>query len=76
MRTEPVTAPAPKLRRLWPKWVMLIIFAFVAFECALVAVALKGRWFILLAPAVVCGFKAIDVWREIRRELKSDRANE
>ena len=51
---------------------MLLVFALVAFECALVAVALKGRWFILLAPAVVCGFKAFDLWREIRRGLKSN----
>jgi hypothetical protein len=70
-----VKSTSPQRRRLWPKWLMLIVFAFVAFECALWAVALKGRWFILLAPAVVCVVKALDIWREIRRELKSDQAN-
>jgi hypothetical protein len=69
---NPVTSTAPHSRPLWPKWLMVILFAFVAFECALWAVALKGKWFILLAPAAVCAFKAFDMWREIQRETKSD----
>jgi hypothetical protein len=62
----------PKSKALWPKIALLVIFVFLAFECALLAVALKGRWFILLAPAVVCGVKALDAWRELRRYWNSD----
>ena len=51
---------------------MVIVFAFIAWECALWAVVLKGKWFILMAPALVCAFKAWDTWRDIRRETKSD----
>jgi len=49
---------------------MLLIFLFLAFECVLFAVALKGRWFILLAPGAVCSIKALDLWREIRRDRR------
>ena len=60
----------PQSRPLWPAWVTLVAFIFLAFECLLLAVALKGSWFILLAPGVVCAVKAIDVWREVSRRSK------
>lgn len=53
---------------------MVIVFAFLAWECALFAVALKGKWFILLAPAFVCAFKSYDIWREIKRETTTDQS--
>lgn len=70
-----VNSPSPQPRPLWPKKVLLVVFAIIAFECALVGVSLKGRWFILLAPAAVCALKAVDLWREIRRdEMNSNQA--
>jgi hypothetical protein len=39
----------------------------MTFECLLVAFALRGPWFILVAPAAVCGLKALDTWRTIKR---------
>jgi hypothetical protein len=53
----------------WAPRLMLIVFVFVAFECALLAVAMKGAWFIMLAPAGICAYKAVRVWREITRQL-------
>ncbi len=46
---------------------MLTAFIFIAFECALLAAALKGQWFILFAPATVCGVKAWDAWKQLKR---------
>ena len=45
---------------------MLTVFVFIAFECALLAAALKGQWFILFAPAAVCGVKAWDAWMQLK----------
>jgi len=64
----------PKPRPLWPLWTLLIVFIFLAFECSLLAVALKSSWFILLAPGLVCGVKAYDTWRELRRRIDRDQA--
>jgi hypothetical protein len=64
----------PKTRSLWPLWTLLIIFIFVSFECTLLAFAFKGSWFILLAPGIVCGVKAHDTWRELRRRTDQDQA--
>jgi hypothetical protein len=55
------------LPRYWPTWAMLTVFIFIAFECALLAAALKGQWLILFAPAAVCGVKAWDAWKQLRR---------
>jgi hypothetical protein len=65
MTREPIN-----LRALWPKWAMLIIFSFIAFESTLLGAALKGKWFILIAPGVVCGVKALDTWRELRKQVR------
>lgn len=51
---------------------MLTAFIFIAFECALLAAALKGRWFILLAPATVCAVKAWDAWKQLRQAADAD----
>jgi hypothetical protein len=56
-------------RRRWPQWVMLVLFAAIAFESILLAVALKGGWLILLAPGVVCLLKAIETWRDLKRSM-------
>ena len=55
---------------------MLVVFCFLAFECTLLAVALKGRWFILLAPGVVCAVKALESWRDLRRHLLADEVSD
>lgn len=55
----------------WPVRLLLIVFVFVSFECLLLAVAMKGAWFILLAPGVLCAYKAVRVWREIVQRLRS-----
>lgn len=52
----------------WPKWLVLVIFIFLAFESALLAAAMKGAWFVLLAPAVVCAMKSVETWRELKGE--------
>jgi hypothetical protein len=54
----------------WVSWAILTVFLFIAFECALLAVALKGSWFILLAPAAVCALKAWDAWHTLKRSLE------
>lgn len=54
---------------LWLQWVMLVLFAAIAFESTLLAVALKGGWLILLAPAAVCLVKAIETGRELRQRM-------
>lgn len=51
----------------WPTWAMLALFVFLSFECTLLAFALKGKWLILLAPGLVCGVKAWDTWKMLRR---------
>ena len=69
---NPAKDDATKSRSLWPQWALLVLFIFLAFECTLLAVSVKGSWFILLAPGVVCGVKAYDTWRELRRRLDRD----
>ena len=59
-----ITTPQPAMR-LWPVWTMLVIFAFMGFECLLLGAALKGPWLILMAPGLVCAFKAYETWREL-----------
>jgi len=56
-------------QRLWPVWTMLVIFAFLGFECLLLGAALKGPWFILMAPGLVCAFKAYETWRELTKRM-------
>lgn len=51
---------------------MLSLFIFISFECILLAAALKGSWFILLAPGVVCGVKALDSWRLLQKAMAED----
>jgi hypothetical protein len=46
----------------------LALFVFLSLECMLLAFALKGPWFVLAAPGVVCGIKAWDTWRGLRRK--------
>jgi hypothetical protein len=48
-------------------WLLLVVLVFLSFESILLAVAFKGAWFVLLAPGFVCGYKAWDVWREIKQ---------
>jgi hypothetical protein len=48
-------------------WLLLVVLVFISFESILLAVTFKGAWFVLLAPGFVCGYKAWDVWREIRQ---------
>jgi hypothetical protein len=57
---------------IWPTWASLVLFTFISFESTLLAVALKGSWFILLAPGIVCATKALDTWRELRKRLGID----
>lgn len=60
--------------RRWPAWALwfaLAAFSFIAFECVLLAVVLKGPWLILLAPGIVCAVKAWETWRELRQSDQS-----
>jgi hypothetical protein len=57
---------------LWPVWVLLVVFSFIALESALLALTLKGRWLILLAPGAVCASKALETWRHLRRAHRKD----
>jgi len=66
-----VNPQTPRPKSDWPMWALLVVFIFLAFECALLAVALKGSWFILLAPGIVCAVKALDIGRELRKRLES-----
>jgi len=71
-----ITTSQPAMR-LWPVWTMLVIFAFMGFECLLLGAALKGPWLILMAPGLVCAFKAYETWRELtvrmnRRDHKAE----
>ena len=68
-----VQRETPTQRTRWLTWVMLVVFVFVAFESVLLAVALKGAWFILLGPGIVCGFKAIEIWRDLRARAPAGR---
>ncbi len=52
-------------------WALLALFVFLAFECLLLAFAIRGKWFILVAPALVCGVKAWDTWVTLRRAAGS-----
>ena len=42
------------------------LFAFLAFECLLLAVVMKGEWWILLVPSIVCSIKARETWVRLR----------
>jgi hypothetical protein len=57
-------SPAPPT---WLTWSLLALFVFLTFECLLLAFAIRGPWFILVAPAAVCSVKAWDTWRGIRQ---------
>jgi len=59
----------PPAQRLWPVWTMLVIFAFLGFECLLLGAALKGPWLILMAPGLVCAYKAYETWRELTTRM-------
>ncbi|MHC5022460.1 MAG: hypothetical protein ACYTGG_00925 [Planctomycetota bacterium] len=45
---------------------MFAAFAFIAFACVLLAIVMRGPWLILLAPGVVCAYRAVEQWRELQ----------
>lgn len=47
-------------------WAAVGLFAFMAFEGTLVALALQGPWLALLAPGVVCAVKAVESYKSLR----------
>ena len=47
-------------------WMVVGLFAFMAFEGALVALALQGAWLALSAPGLVCGVKAAESYKSLR----------
>jgi hypothetical protein len=59
----------------WRYWLLLVVFIFIAFEAALLAAALKGSWFILLGPAIVCTHKALETWREMNGKSADQRTD-
>ena len=69
-RSAKGSGEAPNLPRYWPTWTMLTVFIFIGFECILLAAALKGSWFILLAPGLVCNIKAWDMWKQLKRAVE------
>jgi hypothetical protein len=48
-------------------WAVVGLLAFMAFEGTLVAIALQGPWLTLLAPGFVCGVKAVENYKSLRR---------
>ena len=71
MNTGTGTSNSTELAGGWAAWAMLVIFIFMGFESALLAVAMKGPWLILLGPALVCSHKAYETWRDISRPSAS-----
>jgi hypothetical protein len=67
MSQQVVQTPSTRSEPNWLHWVVLVIFIFLAFESALLAVSMKGSWFVLLAPAVVCAMKSVETWRELKK---------
>jgi hypothetical protein len=60
-------AAAAETPRFWVAWTTLTVFIFIGFECILLAAALKGSWFILMAPGLVCAVKAWDAWKVLKK---------
>ncbi len=54
---------------IWPQWLLLMACGFLSLECGLLALTLKGPWLILLAPSVVCGVRALEIWRDLRNRM-------
>jgi hypothetical protein len=54
----------------WPTWALLSLFVFIAFECILLAFAMKGSWLILLVPGAVCGIVAWETWGVLKRSAE------
>ena len=54
----------------WGARLMMMLLLFVAFELVLLAAVVKGVWFILLVPGVVCLHRAFAMWYELRRNLE------
>ena len=61
------TTTRQKVRRTRLRWLMFVVFSFLAFESVLFALALQGPWLVLLAPGLVCGIKAAETYRETSR---------
>ncbi len=57
-------APRPTVWRRRLRWALIALFAFLAFEGVLFALALQGPWLVLLAPGLVCGLKAAETYRD------------
>jgi len=66
------TASNRASRRLWPAWALLGFLAFLATQLTVLAFALQGKWFVLIGPAIVCGFKAWSTWQWIRPQIQHD----
>ena len=66
--TQSLTSAPTK--RVWPLWVLLLLYLLVAVESLLVALVFKGTLLVLLAPAGVCWLRALDVWRELKKQKK------
>lgn len=62
----PTTVASNPLHRMGGRWFLLTVFTLITFQSLLVAFALQGNWWLALAPAAICGYKA---WR-IRQEIQ------
>lgn len=56
-------------------WTAVGLCAFLAFEFALVAVALQGPWLALLAPGIVCGVIAVENYQSLRKQKSATARN-
>lgn len=65
METATDSAKRSRWRRRFG-WLVVGVFAFLAFEAALIALALQGPWLALLLPGVVCGVKAVESYKSMR----------
>ncbi len=52
-------------------WVQLAVFSIMAALSVMIAFVLQGRWWLAALPGVVCLSRAIEVWRDIRRQINA-----
>lgn len=57
-------------RRRWSVWVYFLAFLLVSVESILIAIVFKGTLFVLMAPGAVCWLKSMELWKQLRSQLK------
>lgn len=57
-------------RRRWSLWIYFLAFLLVSVESILIAIVFKGTLLVLVAPGAVCWLKAMELWKQLRSQLK------